>query len=119
MLIPGLLAAGIGTLVSIGLGSWTGLDTSDISLALLQLARLCPSRRGRFPVDGCTGSGDRPGIVVIFRLARATERVAVPRPFIALPVIGLVVAGLAIAFSEITDKGVDKVLFSGQDALAP
>ena len=28
-------------------------------------------------------------------------------------------AGLAIAFSEITDKGVDQVLFSGEEALSP
>ena len=27
--------------------------------------------------------------------------------------------GLAIAFSEITDKGVDQVLFSGEEALSP
>ena len=33
--------------------------------------------------------------------------------------IGIGVGGLAIAFAETTDKGVDQVLFSGQDALAP
>ena len=37
LLIPGLLAAGIGTLVSIGLGAWT-VDSSDISLSLLKLS---------------------------------------------------------------------------------
>jgi H+/Cl- antiporter ClcA len=36
-----------------------------------------------------------------------------------LPVAGMVVAGLAIAFSQTTDKGVDQVLFSGQNALGP
>ena len=35
VLIPGLLAAGIGMLISIGLGSWTGVNTSNISLELL------------------------------------------------------------------------------------
>jgi hypothetical protein len=28
VLVPGLLAAGIGSLVSVGMGSWTGLSTS-------------------------------------------------------------------------------------------
>jgi H+/Cl- antiporter ClcA len=41
------------------------------------------------------------------------------RPFLLLPVAGFAVAGLAIAFSEAADKGVDQVLFSGQDALGP
>jgi hypothetical protein len=39
------------------------------------------------------------------------------REFLLLPVAGLVVAGLAIAFSEATDKSIDNVLFSGQEAL--
>ena len=34
-----------------------------------------------------------------------------------LPAIGLVIGGLAIAFSQITGKSVDEVLFSGQDQL--
>jgi hypothetical protein len=34
-----------------------------------------------------------------------------------LPVCGLLVSGLAIAFSQISGKGVNEVLFSGQDAL--
>ena len=58
-------------------------------------------------------------IFVIFRLGRETERFATPRPFLLLPVIGVAVSGLAIAFAEITDKGFDQVLFSGQDALGP
>jgi chloride channel protein, CIC family len=41
------------------------------------------------------------------------------RPFVFLPLAGIAVAGLAIAFVETTDKGVDQVLFSGQDAVGP
>ncbi len=37
ILVPGLLAAGIGALVSIGLGSWTGVDTSDIAIGTVTL----------------------------------------------------------------------------------
>ena len=32
ILLPGLTAAGIGSLLSLGLGSWTGVDTSDYAL---------------------------------------------------------------------------------------
>ena len=38
VLIPGLTAAGVGSLTEIGLGNWTGLDTSNISLSGVQLA---------------------------------------------------------------------------------
>jgi len=37
VLLPGLLAAGVGTLVSVGLGSWTGLSTSAYALGTLSL----------------------------------------------------------------------------------
>ena len=43
VLIPGLLASAIGSLVSIGLGSFTGLSTSSYAIGLLDL----PTSRGR------------------------------------------------------------------------
>jgi hypothetical protein len=38
VLIPGLLAAGIGTLVSLGMGHFTGLSTSAYAIGPLQLS---------------------------------------------------------------------------------
>jgi H+/Cl- antiporter ClcA len=119
ILIPGLFAAGIGTLVSLGLGSWTGVDTSEISLELLQLPDFPRPDIVDFLWTVPLAAAIAVGVLVIFRLARATHRIAEPRPFIAVPLIGLAVAGLAIAFSETTDKGVDQVLFSGESALGP
>jgi H+/Cl- antiporter ClcA len=119
VLIPGLLAAGIGTLVEVGLGSWTGVNTSAISLQLLQLPDFVRPDIVDFLWTVPLAAAIALGTVVIFRIGRATERIASPRPFTALPLIGLAVAGLAIAFAETTDKGVDQVLFSGQDALGP
>lgn len=117
VLIPGLLAAGIGSLVSIGMGSWTGLSTSNISLGVLPLPAF-----------------DRPDLVDfawtiplaiavaaitfgIFVLGRQTVRVVRPRPYLLLPAIGIAVSGLAIAFHAASGKSVNEVLFSGQDAL--
>jgi H+/Cl- antiporter ClcA len=41
------------------------------------------------------------------------------RPFLILPVIGLLVAALAIGFDQMTDKGTEQVLFSGQEEVTP
>jgi H+/Cl- antiporter ClcA len=38
---------------------------------------------------------------------------------VLIPLAAVAVAGLAISFSEIADKGVDQVLFSGQTAIGP
>ena len=46
-----------------------------------------------------------------------TNGVVARRLLLLLPIVGLVVAGLAIAFHGITDRSVNEVLFSGQDAL--
>jgi H+/Cl- antiporter ClcA len=117
VLIPGLLAAGIGTLVSLGMGSWTGLSTSAYALGAVSL----PS----FPRPDVADFGWTIALALAIAVVTAivkqgglrTERVVAPRPFLLLPIAGLIVAGLAIAFHQTTGKGVDEVLFSGQDAL--
>ncbi|HEX5956541.1 MAG TPA: chloride channel protein, partial [Solirubrobacterales bacterium] len=119
ILIPGLLAAGIGTLVSLGLGSWTGVDTSDVSLTFPDLPDFARPDLVDFLWTIPLAAAIAVGTVVIFRMARATEPVASGRPFVIVPAAGLIVGGLAIAFSEITDKGVNHVLFSGENALTP
>jgi H+/Cl- antiporter ClcA len=117
VLVPGLLAAGIGSLVSIGMGSWTGVDKSAISLAPLQLPDFGRPDFVDFLWTIPLAAAIAVGVVIIFTLARRAERMSLPHPYLALPAIGMVVAGLAIAFAELTDKGEDQVLFSGQDAL--
>jgi H+/Cl- antiporter ClcA len=119
VLIPGLLAAGIGSLVSIGLGSLTGLSTANISLSVLHLPAFARPDLVDFLWTVPLAVAIALATFAIFRLARAVERVATPRVLALLPVAGMVVAGLAIAFSQTTDHGVDQVLFSGQNALGP
>ena len=119
VLIPGLLASGIGTLVEVGMGSWTGVNTSAISLQLLNLPDFARPDIADFLWTIPFAAAIALGTVVIFRIGRVTERIASPRPFVALPLVGLAVASLAIIFTETTDKGVDQVLFSGQEALEP
>jgi H+/Cl- antiporter ClcA len=119
MLIPGLLAAGIGSLVSIGMGSVTGLSTADISLSPVQLPDFARPDLVDFLWTIPFAAAIAVVTYAIFRLGRETHRIAAPRPFIALPVAGLLVAALGIAFAQTTDHGVDQVLFSGQNALGP
>jgi hypothetical protein len=119
VLIPGLLAAGIGSLVSIGMGSLTGLSTSDISLSPVSLPAFARPDLTDFLWTIPFAAVIAVVTFLIFRLARETQRIAKPRPFIVLPAAGLLVAGLAIAFTKSTDHGADQVLFSGQSALGP
>jgi H+/Cl- antiporter ClcA len=119
VLVPGLLAAGIGSLVSIGMNTWTGVDTSDISLQVLPLPDFARPDFVDFLWTIPVAAVVAVVVFVIFSIARRTVPLVTPRPFLALPVVGVVVAGLAIAFSELTDKGIDQVLFSGQDAIGP
>jgi len=117
VLIPGLLAAGIGSLVSIGMGSFTGLSTSAYSLGALTLPAFSRPDIADFGWTIALAIAVAAGVVVVVRFARRVEQVVTGRAFVALPAAGLVIAGLAIAFSQITGKGADEVLFSGQDQL--
>ncbi|MEV8035990.1 chloride channel protein [Streptomyces sp. NPDC086182] len=117
VLVPGLLAAGVGSLMFVGLDAWTGLGT--FSLAIPGLPHVGAPTGGEFlwavaigimvvPV----GSGIR--WLALF-LRPYSERWILPVTAAA----GLAVAGLAIAFDAATGKGSSEVLFSGQSALGP
>ena len=115
LLVPGLMAAGIGSLVSVGMGSWTGLSTSDISIGVLPLPEFARPDLTDFLWTIPFAVAVAVLIIVIFAIARPLVDVIQRRPLFITPIGGLVVAGLAIAFSEITDHPVSDVLFSGQD----
>jgi chloride channel protein, CIC family len=117
VLIPGLLAAGIGSLVSIGMGSWTGLSTSNISLGTLALPAFDRPDLVDFAWTIPLAAAIAAVTFAIFALARQTVRVARPHPYLLLPAIGIAVSGLAIAFHAASGRSVNEVLFSGQDAL--
>jgi H+/Cl- antiporter ClcA len=118
VLVPGLLAAGIGTLLAIGLGSWTGLNRSAIALGPLHGL---PAYHN--PTVGQFGWTIALALIValiahpLLRGGMLTHRFASQRALLVLPAIGLIVAGLAIAFSQIEDKSVNNVLFSGESGL--
>lgn len=116
LLIPGLLAAGIGTLVSVGLGAWTGVDTSDIAISVLPLSEFARPDAVDFLWTIPFAAAIAVATVAIFRLAGKMHGVVASR-LTLIPIAGLAVGGLAIAFAETTDKNMNEVLFSGESAL--
>ena len=117
LLVPGLLAAGIGSLVSLGMGSFTGLSTSAYALSALSLPSVPRPDAGNFAWSIALAIAIAAGAHVIMRGGKRTYRLVSPKPLVLLPIVGLVIAGLAVLFSEITGKGTDEILFSGQDQL--
>ena len=113
LLLPGLLGAGIGTLVTLGYGSWSGLSTSAYAISELSLPAFPRPGPGDFAWTIAIGAGGR----LVMHGGLRTERIAKPRRFLALPLVGVLVAALAIVFNQVTGKGTDQVLFDGQAAL--
>ena len=117
VLVPGLLSAGIGTLIFIGLDSLTGLGT--LSLAIPDVPEFGS------PTVAMFGWSIVFGIVAPF-LGRGIQALALlirphvdPRRILLMPVLGLAIGLLAFGFAEATDKGFSEVLFSGQSGLGP
>jgi len=119
VLVPGLLAAGIGSLMLVGMGSWTGLNTEDIAIGILDLPNFARPDVADVGWTILLAAATAVVAFVVIRFARELHPRFMVRPFVLLPLAGIAVAGLAIAFAETTDKGVDQVLFSGQNAIGP
>ncbi|MET7451566.1 chloride channel protein [Streptomyces sp. NPDC005574] len=117
VLVPGLLAAGIGALIFVGLGSWTGLGTYSLALHdVPEATRPTAAEFGWALVIGLSAALVGVGIRwLAVRLRTHVERRRLP----ATVVLGLVVAGLAIGYAEGTGKAATDVLYSGQTALDP
>ncbi|HEY2258399.1 MAG TPA: chloride channel protein, partial [Solirubrobacteraceae bacterium] len=98
ILLPGLLAAGIGTLVSVGLGSFTGLSTSAYALDALPLPSFVHPHLANFGWTILLAIIIAAAAQLIMRVGRSTHRIAAPRPFVVLPAVALIIAGLAIVF---------------------
>jgi H+/Cl- antiporter ClcA len=115
VLVPGLLAAGIGALIFVGLDNLTGLGT--FSLAIPGLPHFS------HPTVAMFGWALAIGLVASFigtaiRLSGlALQSLVVKQRLLYTPLAGLVVAIVAIAFAQITHKGSETVLYSGQSAL--
>jgi H+/Cl- antiporter ClcA len=119
ILIPGLIAAGIGSLIFIGMTNWSGLSTSAYSLAPLDLPAFGTPTIGEIAWTIALGVAAAVITYPIRQLGLRTARLVPNRTFVVIPAAGLAVALLAFTFAQLTDEPANLVLFSGQDALDP
>jgi H+/Cl- antiporter ClcA len=115
VLVPGLLAAGIGTLVFVGFDSWTGHGT--FSLAVPNLPAF--SQPDGAELLWAIAIGLAAAVLALgIRYLGLYLRPYVERRLVLLtPVAGVAVGALAVIFAEWTGKSSSLVLFSGQSAL--
>jgi H+/Cl- antiporter ClcA len=116
-LLPGLLAAGIGALIFVGLDTWTGFGT--FSLAVPNLPSYSHPDVAQFGWALVLGVAAAVVGTALRQLALALRPLIERRSVVLTAVAGLAVAGLAIAFAAGTGKSSSEVLFSGQNALGP
>jgi H+/Cl- antiporter ClcA len=117
VLVPGLVAAGVGSLIFIGLDAWTGLGTFSLALPdVPSFARPDLAQFGWALVIGLVAAVVGTGIR---RLALALRPHVERRLLLATPLVGLAVGTLAIVYAEASGHSFSEVLFSGQDALGP
>ena len=117
VLLPGLLASGVGALIFVGLDSLTGLGTFSLSVpGLPHFARPDIAEFGWALVIGIAAAITGTAIHRLGLLLRPhVER----RMLLLTPVVGILIGGLALAYTEGTGKGSSDVLFSGQSQLGP
>ncbi|PWU24379.1 MAG: Cl- channel voltage-gated family protein [Candidatus Rokuibacteriota bacterium] len=116
VLLPGLVAAGIGSLVFIGLGSWSGFSTSAWALSPFPLQPFGGPSWGNFGWTILLSLGAAAAVFAIAELARWAKRLVENKQFVLTIGAGLAVGGLAIAFAQATDESPNAVLFSGENA---
>jgi len=117
ILIPGLIAAGVGSLVFIGMANWTGLSTSAYALEPLKLPHFAHVTWEEIGWTIALGFAGALVTFVIKRLGLTGAKFVPARPWVLIPAAGLAVGLLALLFAETTSHGVNQVLFSGQEAL--
>jgi H+/Cl- antiporter ClcA len=117
ILVPGLLAAGVGALIFVGLGQWSGLG--DFSLAVPGLPHFARPDVAEFGWALAIGLASAVLAVALHRGAMLLRTVVQRQPLLWTTVAGLAVAALAVLFSQATGKGTDEVLFSGQNQVGP
>ncbi|MGB0114998.1 MAG: chloride channel protein [Ilumatobacteraceae bacterium] len=115
VLVPGLLAAGIGALVFVGLNSWTGFGTFALSIPdLPDVGTPTISQFVWAIVIGVLAAFVGAGIKW---LALTMQVVVERRMLVLMPVVGLVIGVIVLVFVETTDRPSAEVLYSGQDQL--
>ena len=117
VLLPGLLASGVGALIFVGLDSLTGLGTFSLAVpSLPPFGRPDVAEFGWAIVIGVVAALLGPAIL---RMCLSVQRYAEKQAIIVLPLAGAAVAVLTIIYTQATGKPSSNVLFSGQSDIGP
>jgi H+/Cl- antiporter ClcA len=117
VLVPGLLASGVGALIFTGLDNLTGLGTFSLAIpSLPPFGRPDVAEFGWAIVIGLAAALLGPAIL---RLCLAVHRYAEKWVMVVLPLAGLAVAVLTIIYTQATGKPSSDMLFSGQSDIGP
>lgn len=119
ILLPGLLAAGIGSMAFIGMGTWTGLSSESYSIQPLALPAYTDPTVTDFAWTIVVAVLAAVVTVVVMRIGREVASRVKANPFVVIPACAVAIALLAIAFARVTDQPFEAVLFSGQEAMDP
>jgi H+/Cl- antiporter ClcA len=118
VLLPGLIAAGIGSLVFTGIGSTSGLSAESYAMPPLHLTPYETPTFVDFLWSIPLGLAAALVVFVVFHVGKTTMRVVHTKPFVLFPAAALLVGVLAILFEEVSGKSSDVILFSGEHSMA-
>jgi H+/Cl- antiporter ClcA len=118
VLLPGLIAAGIGSLVFVGVGSLTGLSSSAYALPPLALPEYPTPQLTDFLWTIVLSLVTAGVVFVVMALGRRTRDVVARRPYVFHPAAAVLVGLVAVAFAALTGQSANAVLFSGQEEMS-
>lgn len=117
ILVPGLLSAGIGSLMFVGLYHWTGYGSFTLAIPHIPAFRVPDGWEFLWAL--AIGIAAALAGSAIRRLGLVLQPIVERRLLLFVPAAGLVVAGCAVGFAEVTGRSSSEVLFSGENTLAP
>jgi H+/Cl- antiporter ClcA len=115
VMLPGLLASGIGALVFVGLDNWTGLGT--FSLALTSVPPAQPPTLATLAWALVMGAAGALVGWLIRSLGLWLRPVVHLNRVLVTAALGLLIGLTAMAYQLITGRSFTQVLFSGQEAM--
>ncbi|MFI1587297.1 chloride channel protein [Streptomyces halstedii] len=120
VLVPGLLASGVGALIFTGLGSWTGLGTYSLALPHVPHAtQPTVAEFGWAVALGVAAAAVGTGIRWLSLRVQGWVERAGRRRTAATVLAALAVGVLALVYAWGTGRDASQVLYSGQNALGP
>jgi hypothetical protein len=118
VLLPGLIAAGIGSLVFVGIGWLTGLSSEAYALPPLALPAYSTPRVTDFLWTVALSLLAAAVVFVVMEASRRMRDVVARRASVLIPAAAVLVGVVAIVFAELSGQSANAVLFSGQEAMS-